>query len=118
MTGTSRPIAECQYIGYLVVVCEKYKVSKNQLKIAAGTLIGIGLGILLTVFLSSLNPSEKAEAENESWKSPPIPNLAPGQVQIRDVAKSRSHDNFDGSTSIIFGQRDLLIRGLNGVYYS
>ena len=93
-------------------------MSKNHLKIALGVLVGIGFGAALTVFASSLKPSDKANAEREAWNTPPLLAMTPGQVILRDVSKGYSRNNANGSWSPIYGERDILIRDLDGSYYS
>jgi hypothetical protein len=65
-----------------------------------------------------MNPSALAETRLAAWKEPPMPDLKPGQVVIRQPSTSSMRNYPNGGWSPIWGQRDLLIRDYDGEYYS
>lgn len=91
----------------------------RKLLVAAVLIVGLtGLAFVSIPFMGSLNPSALAKTRLEAWKEPPLPDLNPGQVVIRQNFRSYRRDYPNGGWSPIWGQRDLLIRDHDGDFHS
>jgi len=93
------------------------KTSERALSVIVAD-FGVRRIAITLVLISSLLPNDRARAEKESWNNPPVSDLVPGQVLVRDISQSERREYANGGWSPKFGARDILIRDQEGVYYS